>query len=342
MKKFISLTVAVIMLLTFSMTVFAVSINSSKNELREQFEYGCGPKAGAYAIDYRYYSPVQEDDTEKYPLVIWVHGHSHGQYEGYQIISNDIVNWSSEEFQSRSEKGFYIMAVRAPENLGISWGDDLVGPLKAAIDDFVEKNKENIDLTKIYIGGFSLGGMMTFKMAINYPEMFAAIFPICPYIAINEDQAEKFSDVPVWLVSGKNDPLVGYKNKTLKNWTAVCETTDVPEECRFSLMSKVCSPDGSSSPTEHYSWEAVTYDMFTTDNGDYYNTTTTDANGNTVVLTYPDGMISWLMSHTSDYDIEDSGNNNNTTSKVNVFNIIKAPIMAVYIVIRNIFRPLFG
>ena len=38
---------------------------------------------------------------------------------------------------------------------------------------------------------------------------------------------------------------------------------------------------------------------------------TVDGNGNAVELTYPDGMISWLSSHTSDYDgavIEGTGN----------------------------------
>ncbi len=318
----------------------AVSFDEGKEALREQFIYGCGPKTGLYSIDYRYYSPAKENDTEKYPLVVWVHGHSHGQYEGYQIESNDIANWTSDEFQSRSEKGFYIMAVRAPENIGISWGEDMVSPLKAAIDDFISKNKDTVDTAKIYIGGFSLGGMMSFKMAINYPDMFAAIFPICPYITITDDDAEKFSDVPVWLIAGKKDPLVGYNNRILKDWSAVISTTNIPEKCRFSTAEKVCMPDGSPAPTEHYLWEAVTYDMFSVENGSYPYISTVDGNGKEVTLTYPDGMISWLISHTSEYNPDND--NSESVNAFNIFKIIIAPFMSIYIFLRNLLRPLFG
>ena len=42
--------------------------------------------------------------------------------------------------------------------------------------------------------------------------------------------------------------------------------------------------------------------MFSAENGAYPNMTIVNGVGETVVLEYPDGMISWLCSHTSDYD----------------------------------------
>ena len=42
--------------------------------------------------------------------------------------------------------------------------------------------------------------------------------------------------------------------------------------------------------------------MFTYENGDYPNMTTTDATGKTVKLTAPDGLISWLCRYKSSYD----------------------------------------
>lgn len=340
MKKIISLFLVSIMIFSsFALMGNAVSINESKEALREQFEYGKGPKTGLYSVDYRYYSPVKGDEDTKYPLVIWAHGHSHGQYDGFQIISNDIVNWSSDEYQTRSENGFYVIAVRAPENIGISWGDDMIAPLKAAIDDFIKKNSEHIDTTKIYMGGFSLGGMMTYKMAINYPDMFAAIFPICPAIDLSEQDAKRFADVPVWMVAGEKDHLVSY-TKTVDTWEKICSTSNVAQECRFSTLSKVCMPDGSRAPTEHYSWEAVTADMFSADNGDYPNMTTVDGNGNTVVLSYPNGMVSWLTALSSDYSPETD--NSKVEPSIDIFNIIKAPIMIIYFIFRNLLRPIFG
>lgn len=362
MKKFISSLLSVILILpVFTCGSGAISIEEGKEALIEQFQYGKGPKANGYTIDYRYYSPVKETDGDldeseestelcedeqavKYPLVVWVHGHSHGQYDGYQIESNAISNWASDEYQARfgEKAGAYIMAVRAPEEKGVSWDKDMVLPLKLAIDDFILKNIETVDTTKIYIGGFSLGGMMTFKMAAAYPEMFAAIFPICPYTKISADEAGAFSDVPVWLTSAKNDALVSYRFKTLKNWKVVCKTTSVAEQCRLSTLSKVRYPDGTITPSAHYSWEAVTADMFSSTNGDYPYMTTVDGNGNTVNLVYPNGIISWMSQFSSDYQPEDvkltgvgTGND-----KIYLFKPIKNALMVVYIFFRNLLRPI--
>lgn len=349
MKKIISILLTLTLIFSCTgMFAGAIPLDDGKNALKEQFVYGEGPNVNGYVIDYRYYSPVTknaEENTEesvKYPLVVWVHGHSHGQYEGYQIESNSISNWASDEYQVRFGEagGAYILAVRAPEDDGISWNDDLMKPLKYAIDDFILKNKDTIDTTRIYIGGFSLGGMTTFKMATLYPEMFAAIFPICPYITVSNSDASNFAGTPVWLVSGKNDALVSY-SRTQKNWKAVISATNVAEHCRFSTLSTVCYPDGTLAPSAHYSWEAVTSDMFASNNGDYPYLSTVNGTGEKVTLTYPDGMISWLTQFTSDYSIEDIDISDTGSSKIslNVFKVIRFAFLKVYIVLRNLVRP---
>ena len=65
-----------------------------------------------------------------------------------------------------------------------------------------------------------------------------------------------------------------------------------------------------------------------------------DGNGNEVVLSYPEGMISWLMDHSSHYNPETD--NSEIKPVFNILNIIKAPIMTVYIIFRNLVRPIFG
>lgn len=62
--------------------------------------------------------------------------------------------------------------------------------------------------------------------------------------------------------------------------------------------------------------------------------------GNEVVLSYPEGMISWLMAHSSHYNPETD--NSEIKPVFNILNIIKAPIMTVYIIFRNLVRPIFG
>ena len=64
---------------------------------------------------------------------------------------------------------------------------------------------------------------------------------------------------------------------------------------------------------------------------------TIDGNGKTVKLTYPDGMISWLSSYTSDYDgtpIEGTGN---LTDEDNTDNFISNTV-SITTIILNIFK----
>ncbi len=307
-NKFLAVILSVIMLMgVFSVATFAsegVSVEAGLQELKAQFEKGVGPKTNGYAIDYRYYSPVKADDEGKYPLVIWLHGMSEGSSEGKQIEKNDIAYWTSLEFQSRftGAGGAYILAARSLEEKLLFWDDCLVEPLRAAIDDFIAQNADNIDLSRIYIGGFSMGGKMTLKMAVAYPEMFAAAFPICPAWAPSESEIAYLADMPVWLTSGVRDPLVNYNGSVVPTWNRLIAASNEPANLRFSTLEKTLYPDGSSTSSGHHAWYAVTYDMFSADNGDYPSMTTVDGNGDAVTLTYPDGMISWLSQFTSDFD----------------------------------------
>lgn len=348
MKKLVAFFLFVTTLFAFlTLSCYgAYSIESGKDTLNSQFQYGKGPNTDGYSIDYRFFSPVKEKDSQKYPLVVWIHGHANGQYDGYQLIPNSISNWSSAEFQERfyPSGGAFIMAVRAPEDKGISWNEELKRPLKSAIDDFIQKNTDSVDTSRIYIGGYSLGGMMTFEMCTEYPEMFAAMFPICPYITPQELEADVFSHIPVWLTSGKTDHLVSYSGKVLKIWDKITNTTNHTESCRLSSLERVCYPDGKSTPTGHYSWEAVTNDMFSNERADYPYMSTVNGKGETVILTYPHGMISWLCQFTSDYKAQqiDTSDTGEDTPRLSIFDYIGMFFTKIYIFFRNLIRPITG
>ena len=307
MKKVFSVIIAV-MLVAFSVApAFAASIEEGTEVLCDQFVYGEGPETEGLSIDYRYFSPVKDGDTVKYPLVVWLHGMGNGTSDGIQVSGSNVSYWVSDEFQARfTNGGAFILAPRSDETKGVCWNEGTIEPLKAAIDDFIAKNIDNIDLTRIYVGGYSMGGKMTLKMAVAYPEMFAAAFPICPAWSPSESTLSLIADMPVWLTSGKTDPLVNYYFGVSKTWEKLTAVTNVPSECRFSTLSKVCFEDGKRCTSAHHSWFAVNHDMFSAENGDYPHMSTVNGAGEAVALAYPDGMISWLCSHTSDYNGEAS------------------------------------
>lgn len=315
-KKLISFLLALVMLMSVT-AVYSFAADDI-DYLREKFVFGKGPETDGYAIDYRYYSPVKENDGTKYPLVIWLHGMGDGANDGRQIEKSDIALWASEEYQSRFREsgGAFILAARSVEEEELYWTDELIYPLRAAIDDFISKNRANLDLSRIYVGGYSMGGKMTLKMAVAYPELFAAAFPICPAWVPGEDAAAKIADMPVWLVSGANDPLVNYFAMVMPTWKNIISQTNKPESCRLSTMSLTVYSSGLPTSSGHHSWYAVNADMFSSQKGSYPNMKTVDGNGSKVTLTYPEGMISWLSGFESDYDGSAATNAGNTEAKM--------------------------
>ena len=191
-----------------------------------------------------------------------------------------------------------------------------------------------------------MGGKMTLKMAVAYPEMFAAAFPICPAWTPSESEVAFLADIPVWLTSGSRDPIVNYNSSVVPTWNRIVAVSNEPANLRFSTLEKTLYPDGSSTSSAHHAWFAVNYDMFSFDNGDYPSMKTVDGNGETVVLTYPDGMISWLSQFTSDFDGakgEGTGNLDveNSSPLFSIDTVINA-LEAIINMFKNILSTLFS
>lgn len=235
------------------------------------------------------------------------------------------------------------MVPRSPEEKQLYWPDSLIYPLRATIDDFIFQNKENIDITRIYIGGSSMGGRMTYKMIVAYPEMFAAAFPVCPSWSPTNAAAEILACTPIWLTSGKLDPLVTYSTFVSIAWKKIIKNADNPENFRFSTLTKTAYADGTLTSNQHYSWYAVNNDMFSAENGNYPFMSTVDGNGNEIELTYPDGMISWLSSFSSNFDGSTATDSGNERAKgegnpISLISIIFPLIRNIIVKLKNLFR----
>jgi len=212
MKKITAIILSLTLFFSFIVSSNALSIEGGIDLLKNEFVADEGPIVNGYSVDYSYFSPVKENDATKYPLVVWLHGMGDGAEPGLQVKKSNIAYWASDEFQARFDPagGAFILAARSREEDNIFWGNQMIEPLRAAIDEFIAENKNNIDLSRIYVGGYSMGGKMTLKMAVAYPEMFAAAFPICPAWSPSEELCEKIADMPIWITSSTRDPLVNY------------------------------------------------------------------------------------------------------------------------------------
>lgn len=168
-------------------------------------------------LNYGYFVPQQVEPGPR-PLIIWLHGAGEGgQDPAIAYTANKVVALSSPKVQ-KLFGGAYVLAPQAPT----FWMNDGSGEygrtgksmysqaLKACIDSFLARNG-NIDRDRIYLGGDSNGGFMTMRMLIDYPQLFAAAFPVCEALydeTITDKDIASIKDKPIWFTHAKNDPVV--------------------------------------------------------------------------------------------------------------------------------------
>ena len=344
MKKVLSIILAIVLIaVSIPACAFAapkkpLSLSAGIEALRGQFQSGIGPKTDGYALDYEYYSPAGKIDNNKYPLVIFLHGIGHGGYVGSQLADSDMPYWTSSELQARfSEGGAYILLPRAPEEKIDFWGESLIEPLHALIDDFIKTHK-NVDTTRISITGSSQGGAMVWYMLDAYPEYFATAFPLASTKTPTTSILKTSSATAIWLIASKKDPIINYELATMPTWRNICKYNDHPENCRLSSLGTVYNPDGSKSSDNHHLAKVITFDLHTLNGGLYPEMTTVNGDGKTLDLTSPKGLIKWISSVHSDFD----GITESSSTRVNFITKIVEAIRNVGLQVVHIVQVILG
>lgn len=172
-------------------------------------------------LKYAYYKPSVLLG-QKVPLVIWLHGAGEGGADtSIPLLGNQVTALAQEGFQQAMGGKAYVLVPQAPGfwmeyNDAGSWSDNpgtlsvYTQTLKGLIDKFLSKHP-TIDRSRIYIGGCSNGGYMTMNMVMQYPEFFAAAYPICEAYkdsGITDGQLESLRGLPMWFVYAQNDTTV--------------------------------------------------------------------------------------------------------------------------------------
>lgn len=163
-------------------------------------------------LAYAYYAPK----GKKLPLVIWLHGAGEGGTDtSLPLLANKATSLVSDAFQQAMGGAACVLV---PQNKTL-WQDSkkdagllsvYTQATKELIDQFVAEHPE-IDTNRIYVGGCSSGGYMTLNMVLQYPDYFAAAFPICEAYkdsGITDAQLESIKKLPMWFVYAENDTTV--------------------------------------------------------------------------------------------------------------------------------------
>ncbi len=150
---------------------------------------------------YRYviYVPADYDPQKAYPTIIFLNGAGECGLDGFKQVAQGIgtaVMFDTEHWP------FLIMFPQKP-SIGETWlqNDDLIlAELKAV------KNDYRVDEDRLYLTGLSQGGYGTWAIAAKYPDMFAAIVPICG--GGDKEMVKTLKSLPVWAFHGAADTTV--------------------------------------------------------------------------------------------------------------------------------------
>jgi predicted peptidase len=148
-------------------------------------------------LEIKYILELPTNQKEKFPLIVFLHG------SGERGTDLEMVkNHSPFTYKSLIQSPVALLAPQCPAN--IWWDTNVVYQLIKEIS-----TKYNIDTSRIYLTGLSMGGWGTWKLAEEHPEMFAAIAPVCgPVDRIMNYDVEKLKNLPTQIYHGALDDVV--------------------------------------------------------------------------------------------------------------------------------------
>lgn len=152
---------------------------------------------------YNVYAP--KNLGENRPLLIFCHGY------------NQDANWmQNSEFKNDNVSMEAVcdtakFVVVFPNGIDKSWdisGDRDINFVKAIIDKMVTKH--NIDRNRVYLGGFSMGGMFTYHAMNKIPDLIAAFCPVSGYPMGGATANANVRSIPILHIHGTGDETCGF------------------------------------------------------------------------------------------------------------------------------------
>ena len=149
-------------------------------------------------IDYVMCFPDDYSPDKKYPLLIYLHGA--GSRGGDISIVSDAVTGPIGEINRGHRLPFIIAAPQCNAKMWFEISETVLGFI-----DMVAA-RQDVDRTRIYLSGTSMGGYACWYFAMFRADLFAAILPVCggglPAFA------SYLKGLPVWAHHGALDNVV--------------------------------------------------------------------------------------------------------------------------------------
>lgn len=155
------------------------------------------------SLDFLLYTPEDyQGSAEEFPLVLFLHG------IGERGTDLELVKLYGipKEIEEGADFPFLVVSPQCPEET--IWANELDG-LYALLVNIIDEYE--VDTSRIYLTGLSMGGNGAWHFAAAYPTMFAAVVPICGWansLIGFPERIKVLKAVPVWAFHGAEDEIV--------------------------------------------------------------------------------------------------------------------------------------
>jgi predicted peptidase len=146
-----------------------------------------------------YVPPEAANPLESRPLILFLHGAGESGTNNVGQINSNMDNLLAEAKQ----RGAYLYAPQTNN----AWSpttttDRTMEMIQRALSD------HNVDPTRLYVTGLSMGGGGVWNMLHRYPDRFAAAVPICAVSPASGFLSANMFDDAIWAFHARNDPVV--------------------------------------------------------------------------------------------------------------------------------------
>lgn len=152
-------------------------------------------------VGYHYLQTLPENYSvqpdKRWPLIIFLHG------SGERGNDLEVLKKHGPPKLIAAGQHFDAIVVSPQVPLNQIWDPHGV---KALTDHLIQTLR--VDQDRVYLTGLSMGGFGTWDTAIEYPDTYAAIIPICGGTGVKWVMAERIKNLPVWIFHGEKDTTV--------------------------------------------------------------------------------------------------------------------------------------
>lgn len=210
---------------------------------------------------YQYLPKDYASNSNKYPVVIFLHGVGERGPNSTNLATLESAIWSvakngpAKQVKNGAQFPFILISPQLKNNYG-TWPSWYV----MEVIDYV-KTYLRIDEKRIHITGFSLGGGGVWVAAQDFPKVFASASPICGgYNSPSKAAGIANEDLPVWAFHGDADPTVGV-GKTINMVNAINSYNPSPKAkltiypgLKHYIWERSYSPDHTYHNPNLYEW----------------------------------------------------------------------------------------